>query len=92
MTELGRFDTDLQMFVDAPQPVRMQSLLFNRWLAENGRFGRLPLSAPSGEYAQDLSVWTGLPINSAVDGAFTLSMMKSKEAMLRKRIAETGDY
>lgn len=53
--ELGRFDADLEMFIDKPRESRMTHLLFLRDLAERGLFGPKPLSAPRGENVFRLS-------------------------------------
>jgi hypothetical protein len=37
MAAMGPYDSTLQMFVQAPQPIDMTRLTFLRWLAENGR-------------------------------------------------------
>jgi hypothetical protein len=56
MKEIGRFDTDLQMFVEKPQPVRMDRLLFQRWLVDNNRGEHQPFSRPAGEFAMAIAV------------------------------------
>lgn len=48
MKELGRFDTDLEMFVREPVDPDMNHLRFLRGLAEKGKFGPRPLSVPKG--------------------------------------------
>lgn len=88
MKELGRYDTDLQMFVEEPK-VKMKTLLFHRWSAERAN---RTFSTPAGEFALALTVETGLPIDRAVDGAFAFSAVQSQEARLRQKIADTGDY
>lgn len=45
MKEIGRYDTDLQMFVEAPKPIDRGKLKFMRFIAE--REGRT-LSEPVG--------------------------------------------
>lgn len=84
--EIGRYDTETQMFVESPK-VKMKTLLFYRWRAENNK---RTLSTPGGEFALALTMQTGLPIDKAVDGAFNYAM--SQDTALRRRIAETGDY
>ena len=88
MREIGRYDSSLQMFIQDSK-VRMKTLLFHRWVAENNR---RTLSLPGGEFALALTITTGLPVDKAVDGAFNFSMIQSHEARLRQRISETGDY
>lgn len=48
MKELGRYDTELQMFVEKPKPIKLGTLRFIRFIAE--REGRT-LSAPAGVLA-----------------------------------------
>ena len=86
MKELGRYDTDLQMFVQEPK-VKMKTLLFHRWRAENNN---RTFSTPGGEFALALTIETGLPIQRAVDGAFNYANLQDRA--IRQRIAETGDY
>ena len=85
MKEVGRYNTELHLFEEKPL-LKMKTLLFNRWLAENKG---MTLSIPSGEYALALTIVTGLPIEKAVDGAFNYA---SQQELLRRRIASTGDY
>lgn len=85
MKEIGQYDTELQMFVENPK-VKMKTLLFNRWLAENKK---RTLSTPGGEFALALTVSTGLPIDRAVKGAFVFA---NQQELLRRRIADTGGY
>ena len=85
MKELGRYDTDLQMFLEESKP-KMRTLLFHRWRAENNN---RTLSLPGGEFALALTITTNLPIERAVDGAFNYAMQQDA---LRRRVAETGDY
>lgn len=49
MKELGRYDTELQMFVEPPRDSSMNHLIFMRGLMEQGKFGRQPLSQPRGD-------------------------------------------
>ncbi len=55
MKELGRYDTDLQMFVEKPREVNMNHLRFMRDLMEKGKFGRQPIGVPKGEFVFRLS-------------------------------------
>lgn len=48
MKEIGRYDTELQMFVETPKPIKTSTLEFLRWLAE--KQGRV-VSEPCGEFA-----------------------------------------
>lgn len=81
--ELGRYDTEMQMFVE-PKPLvpRINHLRFFRALADLGVYGHKPYSAPRGEYVFQLS-----------DQEIANHVVKqSKEEALRQRIAETGSY
>lgn len=53
--ELGRYDTDIQMFVEAPRDPKMSHIRFLRGLAEKGAFGPKPLSVPRGDLLFKLS-------------------------------------
>lgn len=83
MAEIGRYDSELQMFVEEPK-VKMKTLLFHRWRAENNR---RTFSTPAGEFALALTLETGLPIERAVEGAFVFAMQQDA---LRRRIAATS--
>lgn len=50
MVDRGRYDTSLQMFVEAPKEPRINHLRFYRWLKDNNRLGPKPLSSPRGDY------------------------------------------
>lgn len=76
MKEIGRYDTELQMFVEEPKPLNTKTLILWRKLAESGKFGRKPEGPPAGEIALGVVIKTGLPV----------------EAALRQRIIDTGDY
>jgi hypothetical protein len=45
------FDSDLQMFRDAPRNMDLAHLRFQRWLVEHGRSEHPPEGPPSGELA-----------------------------------------
>lgn len=45
---LGRYDGELQMYVDSPHEVDMPTLLFQRWLVEEGRAEHGIAGSPSG--------------------------------------------
>lgn len=51
MSALGRFDPDLQMFVEEARGIDLAHLAFLRWLAEHERLEHGVVSAPTGEYA-----------------------------------------
>ena len=56
MKEIGRYDRDMQQFVEAPKPVNMAKLIFQRWLVDNKRGEHEPVSAPAGEFALAVAV------------------------------------
>lgn len=51
MREIGRYDSSMQQFVEAPKPVNMAKLIFQRWLVDNNRGEHQPVSEPAGEFA-----------------------------------------
>lgn len=51
----ARYDGELQMFVDAAHDPSRASLLFLRWLAEQGRLEHEIAGPSSGEYADALT-------------------------------------
>ena len=53
MKVLGRYDAELQMFMEPPRdPVRAH-LGFLRWLAERGQLEHATAGAPGGDYVFD---------------------------------------
>lgn len=56
MREIGRYDTEMQQFVEAPRPVNMERLLFQRWLVDNGRGEHMPYSRPAGDLALAVAI------------------------------------
>jgi hypothetical protein len=52
MKTLGRYDTELQMFVEGPREPRIARLRFLRWLAERTNLEHPVAGPPSGEYAR----------------------------------------
>jgi hypothetical protein len=59
---IGRYDTDLQMFVEEPRDVRRAHLRFLRWLAERQMLEHSVAGPPSGAFA-------GLPLRPASERA-----------------------
>lgn len=51
MAVIGRYDTELQMFVDEPHDIDRRHLEFQRWLVERGLAGQGPAGEPSGPLA-----------------------------------------
>ena len=51
MAAIGRYDTDLQMFVEGPRDVRPAHLLFLRWLVERRGLEHPASGPPSGPFA-----------------------------------------
>jgi hypothetical protein len=66
MSDPQRYDSDLEMFCDAPRPLDHAHLCFLRWLAEQGRLEHAPAGPPSGELA---AVTCGRPVLTASDSA-----------------------
>lgn len=65
MARLGRFDADLEMFVDDPHDVIREQLRFLRWLGEHGLLEHGLAGPPSGEYAV-VDTHTGVARQEAV--------------------------
>lgn len=51
MSNPQSYDSDLEMFRQAPRPLDHAHLCFLRWLAEQGRLEHAPAGPPSGELA-----------------------------------------
>jgi hypothetical protein len=51
----GRYDSDLQMFVDRPREVDPAGLTFLRWLAERGWLEHEPLGPSTGAFARPIA-------------------------------------
>jgi hypothetical protein len=64
--ELGRFDPDLEMFVEPPKPIKTNRLLFERWLVQNGKGEHFPVSRPTGDLALAMVICEGLPVEDAL--------------------------
>ena len=81
MREIGRYDTELQMFVESPKPLKRGVLLMWRHIAENSdRLGRFPEGKPAGEIALAMVMQTNKPIEQIL------------RETISDRIARTGDY
>lgn len=52
MKALGRYDTDLQMFIDRERTLDVSRLRFLRWLAEQGKLEHAVAGRPDGELAR----------------------------------------
>jgi hypothetical protein len=51
MKAVGRYDGNLQMFVEESREIDLARLGFIRWLAENGKLEHRSVGPASGEYA-----------------------------------------
>lgn len=51
METVGRYDGNLQMFVEESREIDLARLGFIRWLAENGKLEHRSVGPASGEYA-----------------------------------------
>jgi len=87
MKELGRFDPDLEMFVE-PKPLtpRINHLRDLRRRAEKGEFGPKPLSVPRGDNVFRLS---DIEIRNY---AMLQGDKELKPETPTDRVAKTGDY
>jgi hypothetical protein len=70
MTELGRYDPDLEMFVEEAKPVKTNRLLFERWLVQNGKGEHFPMGRPVGDFALGLVIKEDLPIEDALRSVY----------------------
>jgi len=84
MKEIGRYDPDLEMFVQAPKPVNGKRLLFERWLCQSGRGEHLPFSRPVGELALTMVVKQNLGIEEILAQAY-------KKPEVKRRTIVQGD-
>ena len=80
MSEIGKYDSALQMFVEKPRVADINHLRFLRFKADRGDFGPKPMSAPKGEYLFKLTD------HEIVDHI----AKQSREEKLRAHIALTG--
>lgn len=87
MKELGRFDVDLQMFVEKPREANMQHLTFLRKLAEKGTFGPKPLSVPRGDNVFRMSLGD---INKYAMQQADQELKPDQK--MRQHLAANGDY
>jgi hypothetical protein len=58
MRAIGRYDKDLQQFVEVLGPVNLARLRFERWLCETSRGEHDSISAPAGDLALAAAVVT----------------------------------
>jgi hypothetical protein len=54
---IGRYDSDLQMFVEEPRDVKREHLRFLRWLVERRRLEHPASGPPSGTFAMSSFCW-----------------------------------
>lgn len=90
MKELGRFDPDLEMFVEAMKEPDIKHLTFIRRLAERNVFGHLPLSVPKGEQVFKMSN-ADVRRYAMIQGNQELKPTESQGGVL-DHVARTGDY
>lgn len=62
MAVLGRYDSDLQMFVETPRDAKHTHLHFFRWLVERDQLEHAVFGPPCGAYAP---VPARAPVNRA---------------------------
>lgn len=88
MREIGRYDTEMQQFVEAPKVANMNHLRFLRKLAEKGVFGPKPVSVPKGENVFRLRQ-NELTTYAMQQGDQELQTPDQK---MRQHMAANGDY
>jgi hypothetical protein len=54
MKSLGRYDTEMQMFVEVPRDLDVARLRFLRWLAERGQLEHAVAGRPGGCHGPDV--------------------------------------
>ena len=74
MSNPQSYDSDLEMFREAPRPLDHAHLCFLRWLAEQGRLEHAPVGLPSGALA---AVVCERPVITAVQGQHPLAVLDS---------------
>jgi hypothetical protein len=84
MAAIGRYDGDLQMFVEEPHDVKRAHLGFLRWLVERRRLEHSISGPPSGALAEPPSVrfQTGPACRRGSDG---------EASPLNRPVASAGD-
>jgi len=65
MAAMGPYDSALQMFVQAPQPIDMGRLSFMRWLAEQGRLEHRIAGPSSGPLVSEDAARAGRRVSVA---------------------------
>lgn len=85
MKELGRFDPNLQMFVEKPKVASIDHLKFLRFKAERGDFGYKPYSTPRGDNLFRLS-------NDEIAKYAIQQADQTPDQKLRQHIAANGSY
>lgn len=53
MTTFGRYDSELEMFIEEPHDPTPERLGFQRWLVEHDRLEHAPSGPSSGQYAEE---------------------------------------
>jgi hypothetical protein len=80
VTEVGRFNTELLLFQEAPKKLSQEKLRFFRWLIVRG-WEHPPAGPPAGEVATAIVAISGMPIDE---------VMHPKS--LREHMQANGDY
>lgn len=70
MKEVGQYDSALNMFVEKPRPLKLNRLIFERYMAQSGRGEHHPVGVPAGELALALVIREGLPIEQALRSVY----------------------
>lgn len=91
--EIGRFDPDLEMFIEAKKEPSIRHLTFLRQLAEKGKFGHYPLSVPKGEQVFKMPD-AEVRRYAMIQGNQELKPQPPTESQggINDHVAKTGDY
>lgn len=83
MKEIGKYDTELKMFVEKPKEANIGHLKLLRFQAERGDFGYKPYSMPRGDNLFRLS---------DIEIARYAKTDQTPDQKLRQHIAANGSY
>lgn len=83
--ELGRYDTELQMFVESPRDPDLKRLIFFRRLAEKGVLEHKTAGLPVGDAAARALLTYMTPVEALVREGIPTDNLKT-------HVARNGDY
>ena len=99
MKESGNYDASLQMFREPPKPIKINTLLFERWLVQNGRGEHFPEGLPAGEFAMAMVIQSNKGIEKIIRDMLEpeslkdhISQTELQSEKLRRHIEENGTY